>query len=824
MQSFDFKKFLPHLLIIGGFALIALLFCYPVLEGKKLTQHDVQSWEAAAHEGLEWKKNTGENPLWTNSMFGGMPTYTIYTGTSNNFLGHVYSIAINLLPKPANFLVLAMLCFYVLMHVLRINRWLGVVGAVAFAFSSYTPIIIGAGHETKMIAIAFLPLVLAGLILLFRGKYIGGGALFGIGFSFMLSTNHFQTVYYAAMILLLAGLALLIKGFRENRAKQTLFAAALSVVLLALAIGTCLPSIWPTAEYGKETMRGGASELTFNHDKSKKGGGLDKDYAFQWSFAKGESFTILVPYLYGGATVEPAERLPQTNELLGGQYEQLPSYWGPQVLGISGPVYFGAIVCFLFVLGLLVVRSPHKWWIAGLCALAIVMAWGNNFKDFNYWLFDHLPMFNKFRIPSMIMIIPQFLFPLLGIWAVNDILSGKIDRQEVWKKTVIALGITAGLAFLVGVCGSMFFDFTNPETDKALPAQLLGPIKDDRAAMARNSGIRSIVFILLAGVLIWLFVKERIKSTVLIAGLGLLIAIDLIPVSLHYLNEDKYVDADTYDNTFTPRPVDAQILQDKDPYYRVLDITTNIFNDAMPAYYHKLVGGYSAAKLEIYQDMIEVHMNGRFNTQVLNMLNTKYLIVPAGQGNQQAVMPNPDACGNAWFVSEAKLVGTADDEILALKAPALGDTVQVPDAFDAKKTAIIRKTFEKELTGYTFGKDSASSIRLDKYGVNNLAYTSNNAQNGLAVFSDIWYPHGWKAYIDGKEVPIIRTNYILRALKIPAGQHKIEFRFRPQSYEKGNTIALFSSVLLLLAGVTGLYLAFKGKKEDAPAQETAKKA
>lgn len=822
MQNNALKTSLPHLLIVGIFAVIALLFCYPILEGKKLAQHDTLSWKASSEEARAWHEKTGENVLWSNSMFGGMPTYTFYVPESNNLLSYPFHVLINLLPKPANFLILAMLCFYILMHTLRVNRWLGAVGAIAFAFSTYNPIMIGAGHETKMIALSLIPAALAGLVLLFRGKYFTGGALWGLACAFMVMAGHHQITFYAFFIVFLfLGLGMLIKRFRDGKGQQGMIATAVAVVLGALSVGPNMASILSTAEYTKESMRGGVSELTIGKKEEKKKGGLSKDYAFEWSYGIGETFTILVPYLYGGASAEPADRLPETNDLLGGQYDQLPSYWGPQTLGISGPVYFGAVICFLFVLGLLVVRSPYKWWILAAAVLGTMMSWGKHFPSLNFWMFDHIPALNKFRTPSMVLIIPQFLFPLLGIWAVNDIITGKVPAKEVWKKTLVALGVTAGLAFLVGVCGSMFFDFTNPQTDASLPAQLLGPIKDDRAAMARNSGLRSILFILLAGGLIWLYVKERIKVTMLVAGLGLVIAADLLPVSLHYLDDSKYSEADSYDEVLKPRPVDTQILQDKDPYYRVLDITRGTFTDAFQAYFHKCIGGYSPAKIEIYQDMIEVHMNGKFNAQVLNMLNTKYLIVPAGQGGQAGVMPNPDACGNAWFVSEAKMVNTADEEILGLNATALGDTVQVANSFEPKKTAVIRKTFEKELAGYTFGKDSAAYVKLDKYGLNDISFVSSNSQPGLAVFSDIWYPHGWKAYIDGREVPIMRANYILRSLKIPAGQHKIEFKFRPKSYETGDTIALVSSALLILLGVGGLFLFFKGKKDGSPEQPEA---
>jgi len=808
MSQTPTKSWLPHVLVIAGFFLIAALFCYPALQGKILEQHDNVSWKAMAHEAMEWHKETGENTLWSNSQFGGMPTYTFYVPETNNYVAPVYDFLTSLLPKPANFFLLAMLCFYVLMCVLRFNRWLGAIAALAFAFATYNPIIISAGHETKMIAMALMPLVLAGLILLFRKQYLTGTALTALSFALMCGTGHYQIIYYMGIVILAACVGMFIQCLRKGRAQQGFLAGVLSLTSLLLGVATIMAVFLPTNEYTKETMRGGSSELTITgHDPAKKAGGLNKDYAFRWSNGIGETFCILVPYLYGGSSAEPVSKLPASDELLGGQAENLPAYWGDQPF-LSGPVYFGAVICFLFVLGLLVVRSQHKWWILIASLIGIVMSWGSNFASLNYFLFDTLPYLNKFRTPSMVLVIPQFLFPLLGAWAVNDILRGKVDMALLPKKILTAAAITGGLALVLGLLGSMFFDFTGPsdaQFPEQIKAQLVSALKEDRAALARNSGLLSAFYIAVSAGLLWLFAKGRTGATTLLAGLGIVIAIDLIPVAAHYLPEDKYVDADTYDAIFTPRPVDQQILQDKDPYYRVFDISRDPFNDAMQAYYHKCVGGYSPAKLELYQDLIDVHLSKGFNASVLNMLNTKYII--AGQGNQPVVFPNMGACGNAWFVNEVKWAATADEEILALKGPALGDTAQMAGAWQPLQTAVMRQTYQKDLNGWTFGKDSSAGVRLAKYGLNEISFTSQNSQQGLAVFSDIWYPHGWKAFIDGKEVPILRANYLLRALKVPAGQHQIVFKFQPATFATGNTISLISSILvLMLVVLAGVWL------------------
>lgn len=821
MQSFDFKKFLPHLYMIIGFAVLALLYCYPALQGKVLSQGDITSWKAMYHETKAYHDSTGVNALWTNSMFGGMPNYTIGIPETNNYVGHIQTVITSILIKPAYFLFLAMICFYILMSVMRINRWAGAIGAFAYAFI-YNVVLINAGHDTKVLAISYLPAVFAGLILIYRGRWLSGAALQGVALALMIGTNHFQIMYYSLILILFYVVAKFIITLKNKQdLRQYFISSAIAAVVALVSAGVCMAYILPTQEYVKTTMRGGESELTINHDANKKAGGLDKDYAFAWSNGIGETFTMMIPYLYGGSSGEPAEKAPETDALLNGQYPQLPLYWGAQSLGISGPQYFGAVICFLFVLGLFVVRSPHKWWIAILCALTIMMSWGGNFKMFNYFLFDHLPMYNKFRVPTIILTIPQLLFPLLGMWGLNEIIKGKIAGEALWKKIKIAVGITAGLCVLLGLGGSMFFSYTNPQIDAQMPEKILSALREDRAALATKSALTSAVYILIAAALLWAFAKDKINKTILIGGLGLIIAIDLLSVASHYLNEDNYEDPSDYETVFQPRPVDQQILQDKDPYYRVLDVSKNTYNDAIGSYFYKSIGGYSPAKMEIYQDLIDMQLGGvhskGFNAQVLNMLNTKYIIFNGPQ-KQTVFQPNPEACGNAWFVDQVKLTATADEEMKLLDAPALGDTTIFPNVFDPKHTAIIRKDFEKELSGYQFGKDSAATIKLIKYGLNDLVYESNNSKNGLAVFSDIWYPHGWEAYVfnsekDSVAVPIIRANYVLRAIKVPAGKHKIAFHFHPKSFETGNKIAMISSILLIGLVITSLVIFFRGKKE-----------
>jgi hypothetical protein len=480
---------------------------------------------------------------------------------------------------------------------------------------------------------------------------------------------------------------------------------------------------------------------------------------------------------------------------------------------------------------MLVIRSPHKWWIAAVSALAIMMSWGNHLPGLNYWIFDNVPFMNVFRTPSMVLVIPQLLFPVIAVWGMQDVLSNYSSaeaRKDLWKKVKIAAGITGGLALLLGLGGSMFFDFTNHAKDGDLlkrlqdaaragspldPNAIIAGIKEARIAMARNSGLLSAFYIALAAGLLWAFLKDKIKPTFLMAGLALVIAIDLIPTAARYLGEKNYTDSEQYSDNFKPRPVDQQVMQmgQGDPYYRVLDVTKDVYNDATQAFFHKCVGGYSPAKLGIYQDLIDVHMSSSFNAQVLNMLNTRFMIV--GQPGQEQVLPNPAACGNAWFVPNVKTVTTADEEILAMKATKLGDTVAAqPGDFNPRETAIVRNSFAGNLQGLQPGIDSGASVKLSKYGLNDIHYVSNNSREGLAVFSDIWYPYGWKAYVDGKETPIIRANYVLRALRLPAGNHKIDFVFHPQKFYTGNTIAGISSILLYILLIGALVVGFRSRK------------
>ncbi|HNB80685.1 MAG TPA: YfhO family protein, partial [Chitinophagaceae bacterium] len=812
---------------------ISLIYSLPALQGKELKVHDTVSWMAMSQEARTWYEKTGENPMWTNSMFGGMPTYTTYM-KGKNYVYSLQEIIVDFLPKPAFFFFIAMACFYLLMMSWRVNKWIAMTGAIAYAFAAYNLQIITVGHNTKMFSIAYLPLVLAGMHWLYRGRYLVGAGTSLLALSLLISNSMIQVDYYLIVFILPAFvLGYAIEAFREKKIKSFVISSALMLLAGILSVGPSLDQVLVSKEYAKLTMRGGQSELTLDKKEKKTNGGLDKDYAFRWSQAIGESFTLLVPNLYGGGSRTDVGTGSKTYEVmsqLAGEEnaanfaKNAPSYWGPQP-GLAGPNYFGAILVLLFVLGILVVRSPFKWVATALALLGLLLSWGDHFKGFNYFLFDHLPYYNNFRTPSMAMVITGLALAFLALMALQEWFSEQADTVKLIAALKKALIITGGLCLLLGPGSRFFFSFKG-DNDQRLKQQLVqmfgnneqaatqvfDALQEDRPSMAMKDGLRSLVFVLLAGGVLWLFARRKIKTTMALASVGILVAVDLLSLGTRYLNDDSYMEKEEFEAQFKPGPVDQQILQDKDPYYRVFDLSTDTYNDAMGAVHHKMVGGYHPAKLESYQDLIDHQLQtaaGKMNGEVLNMLNTKYIIFN-GRDNTPAVQPNLNACGNAWFVKNVKLVDNADQEMLSLNAANIGDTARVPNAFEARTMAVVQKKYWKENIN-EFTPDSSSQIQLTKYGLNDLSFESKNSQAGFAVFSDIYYPLGWKAYVDGKEQEIIKTNYLLRGLMLPAGNHKIEFRFRPETYLKWNTLSMLSSVLILIIVAAGIGLGLKNE-------------
>lgn len=831
------KTAIQHSVSIGILLLIAFAFSYPTLQGNKLAAGDTIHWMGMSQEARSWYQKTGENPMWSNSMFGGMPTVTHYMRGKNNLIYPIQEFLTDTLPSPVFFLLIAMICFYILMVSWNVNSWIAIFGAVAYAFASYNLQIIGAGHNTKMLSIAYMPLVLAGMNWVYHQKYLIGAGAALVGLSLMISNAMYQIDYYLLLILLAVGVGYFILDLSQKNLKQFFISSAIMLSVGLVSIGPSLDSLLLTKEYTTQTMRGGKSELTIGKTDNKKDGGLDKDYAFMFSQGIGETFTLLVPNLYGGgartnvgtgsATYKAVMDLGAGEDNAEQISKNANTYWGPQPYGfLAGPIYFGAILIFLFVLSFFIIKNKIKWAFIAIAIIGMMMSWGKNLAFFNYFLFDNLPMYNKFRTPSMAIVIPGLAICLLAFWAMqkyfSDVLQNE-QRLEALKKSFI---ITAGLCLLIGIGGIMFLDFKGPfdsELKQSLiqmtggneqaGSKLFSAIVSDRSSLVLKDGIRSFVYITLAASVMWLFLKQKIKKEIAIILVGLLISIDLISIGTRYLNSDDYVSTEIYDEQFAPRPVDVQINQDTS-YYRVYDLTRNPYNDAMGAYHHKLVGGYHPAKMEAYQDLIDNQLSPgkNLNAEVLNMLNTKYFIFDAG-GGKPVVQQNPNACGNAWFVNKVKVVENADQEMLSLNAENLGDTAQIANPFRPKEEAVVQQKYWNSTT-VNYDKDSSSHISLTQYGLNDLSFESNNAHDGFAVFADIYYPYGWKAYIDGKEAPIVKTDYVLRGLNIPAGKHKIKFEFRPQTYLKWGKVSLVSSILILLVLIGGIGLNIKNEMKN----------
>lgn len=827
---------LQHTLIIALFFVVALLYSYPIFQGKQLMAGDSVHWRAMSEEARAWSEKTGENPLWSNSMFGGMPTYTHYTkGKSNLFLPVQWDL-MDLLPVPAFFFLLSMLGFYILMCSWKINRWVGFIAAIAYAFASYNLQIIAAGHNTKMLNIGYLPIALAGMHWIYNRRYLPGAGVAALAITMMVSNMMYQIDYYLAIIMLFFAVGYLLQAIKEGTLKQFFISSAVMLGVGILSIGPSLDLFMVNKEYAKYTMRGGQSEITIGKKEKKTKGGLDKDYAFQWSQGIGETFTLLVPNLYGGGnqtnigtgshTYEALTSIGVGDEGAEGFCKNAPTYWGPQPF-LSGPFYFGTIIIFLFVLSLFIVRSPFKWLMVGVSALGIMMSWGKHFSALNYFLFDHLPLFNNFRTPNMVMVIPGVMFCALAFWALNELYTKEWETKDLLDKVKKSFFIVGGLCLLIGLGSSMFLDFKgkNDEETKTMLIQQLGnneqagtqvfnALVEDRPAIAMKDGIRSFAFVLLAAAVLWFFAQKKLNRTYALAGLGLLIAVDLLGIGQRYLTEDNYIAKDEFEAQFNPRSVDLELKKDPDPYYRVFDLTKDPYNEAMQAFHNKCVGGYHPAKMETYQDLIDNHLSrGKMNAQVLDMLNTRYIIFKGGD-QRPAIQPNPDALGNAWFVNNVKVVDNADQEMLGMNAENISDTARVENAWRAGQTAIVQKKYWKQQEN-TFEKDSSAMVKLTKYGLNSLAFTSNNRHDGFAVFSDIYYPAGWKAYVDGKETEIVKTDYLLRGLYLPAGQHSIEFKFHPDTYFKWNKVSLISSILILLICISGFGLSLRqGMKEE----------
>lgn len=799
-----------HLAVIGVFIAICFLYFTPAWQGKVLYQHDVLQAQAGQKEILDIQARDGDMPLWTNSMFSGMPSYQVLIELPNNITTYILRAFKGIFPHPIDVVLLYLLGAYLLFSVLKVKPWLAAVGAIAFAFSSYNFIYIEAGHANKTYAIAFMAPILAGILLAFRGKYLWGAVLLALAMALEIRVNHIQVTYYlflAALILVGIELYHAIKG-KTLLSFGKAIAYQVAGVIVAIAVNASL--LWPTYEYSKETLRGESNLKTESTQRADNG--VSREYAYDWSQGVGESLTFLIPNAYGGGMSTRLDAESNVAKLVmskGADPNQavgfaanMSTYWGEKQF-TSGPWYFGAGVVFLFILGLVIVRGRLKWWLAGATALVLLLSFGRHFPVVSDLFFDYFPMYNKFRAVESILIIATLLVPVLAILGINELVTNGNKVKNLDKKALYVLYGVGGLTLLIAVLPDLFLSFKSSNhqaltqqygqqlQDNSFANELMAALVKDRAALARADAFRSLVVIIATFALVWLLIKNKLKAPAAVILLGAVILIDLWGVDRRYLNEDRFNDKLQLTRQFNQeREVDKLILMDKDPNYRVLDLTTNPFADARASYFHKSIGGYHAAKLMRYQEVIERQFGSAINEDVLDMLNTRYLITTDNQ-NSQRIQRRNTAAGNAWFVEKVTLVKNDEEEMAAI------------NAFDPLKEAFVHEEFKPLLDERRLGRPVNSSINLTSYRPDRLVYEYSAPNDALAVFSEIWYDKGWKAYVDGEEYPILRANYLLRALQLPGGNHKVEFKFEPRSYHVGETISLIFSIVLLL-GIAGV--------------------
>ncbi len=834
MNKTFWEKIKPHVFALAIFLVISCIYCLPALKGLVVNQHDMVGAKGMAQQSIDFKEKHGYYPLWTNSMFGGMPAFQILVEDKNHVSVSMLSYAMNFLPQPANLFFIACVCFYILGCTLNFKFWIRVFGALAYAFSSYNVILVQVGHITKFAAMGYAPAVIAGVILLIQRRYWLGLAVSVIFWTLFIGQNHMQIVYYFLLILLCLGVAYLIKTFKTKEFKH-LFLCAILIAGSAI-LGFLANSVitFTTYEYAKETMRGGRSELsTTANDNNKTKGGLDKDYAFMWSYGVGETMTFILPAYNGGGSgpaelgenskaVEAMQNASLPNDAVNYFYQYMSSYWGNQP-STSGPVYLGAIICILFIAGLVFVRNWHVGWIVAATIIGVILGWGSNFSSINYFLFDHLPMYNKFRAPSMAMIIPQFTFCLLAAMALQEMFYGTLDKQAFFKKLKLTGMITGAvvLVLVVTYFSSDFMGARDKQVNEAISGSLAqfysqgkppspqvsqqatqvgksisNGLIEDRKGLYGKDLLRLIIITALFAGIVWLVYQKRIKTEYALIAVVLLSFIDQVNVDLRYLNSEHFVTSDDFLGSFALNRADTQIKQDTG-YFRVFDQTAGSpFEDSRASYYFNSVGGYHPAKLALYQDLIE-HQLSKGNMRVYNMLNTKYIIATNPADRQPVAQQNPGALGPVWFVKDIQYVNNANDEMKAL------DSLNTADSAVVDKREQAKIPFKPQF-------DSSASIKLVKNLNDEITYSSKSSANQFAVFSEIYYPLGWHAYIDGKEAPIVKTDYALRGLAIPAGEHTIQFSFKPKSYSLASTLSLVVGLISFV--IIGLCIWFETRR------------
>jgi len=805
-MSLNFKKILPHLIVIAGFIIASLAYFNPVLKGEKIFQSDIQQSRGMTRQADDFRKDHQRETYWVDNTFGGMPAYMINKRYPHNFVRSIDK-TLRFLPRPADYLFLYFVGLYVLFLVMKIDYKMAVIGSLAFGFSTYLIIILGVGHNAKAHAIAYMPLVLAGIFAVFRKKYFWGGILLALSLALEIFTGHFQITYYLMLMVLIIGLVYLIQAYKENQLKDFFKSLGVMTIALVLAIAANATTLLATKEYTEFSTRGNTG-LTITKDGSPKPkSGLSYDYITEYSYGIAETFNLFIPRFTGGASTEalttdshsykslidlgvPAH---QAKDII----SSLPTYWGEQPI-VAAPNYIGASVIFLFVLALFLVKGRLKLWVVASGILALLLSWGDHFSILTRFFVNYVPLYSKFRTVSMVQVILQFLIPFFGIYGLSKIFSNQIETEKKYHALKWATIITGGTAVFFILLKNMFFDFSGSYDGFYL--QNLGPdfveaLRQDRAQMLTADSFRSLIFVLISAGIILLFLRNRLTYNLSLLLFGIVILIDLVNIDRKYVNNKDFIKPSDYATAFTANEADKQIMQDTS-HYRVLDLSVNPMNSARASYFHNSIGGYHAAKPGRMQELFDFHI-AEGNEQVINMLNTKYFIIE-NEGKIIA-QSNQETNGNAWFIEEVEVVPSANDEIKAL------------ENINTKKTAIINKDFADKLPSLEFSPHPDDQIKLKSYLPDRLVYEYKIKEDRLAVFSETYYPHGWKADVDGNPVDILQADYVLRAAYLPKGEHTLTFKFEPQVIKTGGIITFSTGILLSLLVLGGLFITFNKK-------------
>ncbi|WP_298540708.1 YfhO family protein [uncultured Aquimarina sp.] len=801
------KRFLPHLLVILGFIIASLTFFNPVLSGKMIYQNDIKLYEGMAKQQKDHRKETGKETFWNNSAYGGMPTYQLGARFPHDYMDKLDRL-IRFLPRPADYLFLYLTSFYILLLVMRIPWKMAILGALAFGFSAYLIIIIGVGHNSKAHAIAYFPLVISGILLVFQKRYVWGFMLTAMAMGLEIQANHYQMTYYLGLLVFVIGVTYFIDAFKRKEIPHFLKSSAILIVAALLGLATNATTLLSTSEYAETSIRG-KNLLADTSATSSEKNGLDYEYITEYSYGKLESLNLFVPKLMGlgrasdlgkdSAFYQKLIELGQPPEQADYYANVTGLYWGAQPF-VEAPPYLGITVVFLALLGLLLVKGRLRWWLLGGIILSLTLSWGKNLDFLTRFFVEYVPLYNKFRAVSSIQVILELVIPIAAVFGLYQLFNEKTSFQERQKKFLISLGVFGGLCIVFWLFGGSLFGFKSPNDVQLAIEQphIFDAIKEDRITIMKSDSLRSLIFILLIGGLLWFTLKKKLSENVMIIGVGLLILIDLVGVDRRSVDSESFISKRTYKSYFQATAVDKEILKDKS-YYRVLDQARG-FNNSHTNYFFNSVNGYSAVRPRKMEDIFFGHI-AKGNLQVINMLNIKY-VIQQNEERRLDVQENPSANGPAWFIEELKFVDDHKSEFESLSI------------IDTKKTAVVRKEFKSALENYKPVKDSISTISISKTTPDHLAYNSYTEKPGFLVFSETYYKNGWNAYIDGNLETIYPVNYMLRGLKVPSGKHTIEFKFEPQVVKTGSTITLASSIIFGLLFLGALFFEYKKRKTE----------